>query len=104
MLEFRISKYDPKLRDANGAYLHDTWNSYSDIGKVFAGSTLTIRHYQEVEDAYVQTALAFLRESQSAALTVKDLEYANADPRVSEGSMLSGSQIAHAIAEVLREE
>jgi len=39
--KYRITKYNPMNRDANGAYLLNEWTSFSDIGKTFDGKTLT---------------------------------------------------------------
>jgi|SRR5687767_8429806 len=34
MNEYRITKYDPRLRDSSGAYsLPEEWTSYSDVGR-----------------------------------------------------------------------
>ena len=62
MLEFRITKYDPALRDANGAFLGDDWISFGEIGDTFNGKELTITEYERVERAYVVTAVQFLRD------------------------------------------
>ena len=37
---YRITKYDPTLRDAEGRYLPWTWTSYSDIGRAVNGCAL----------------------------------------------------------------
>lgn len=63
MFEYRITKYDPALRSASGAYARKEWTSRSDIGCSFEGVVLTLAAYQRVEDAYVDVALAFLMES-----------------------------------------
>ena len=104
MFEYRITKYDPAYRDPTGAYLHNTWTSYSDIGKVFDGALLTPEEYKRFEDAYVATAVAFLQESDCKALTVNGLECHRETPPSQDGGSLSVPQIAEAIRGMLRDE
>lgn len=74
MNRYRITKYDPAWRDANGAYTKADWTSIGDVGHRFDGETLTMAAYQQTEDAYVQTILAFLQAARLDALKVTDLE------------------------------
>jgi hypothetical protein len=74
VFEFRITKYDPRYRDAQCVFTRDEWISRDDIGHSFSGVTLTEAEYQRVEDAYVATALAFLREAGIGSLAVHGLE------------------------------
>ncbi len=105
MFEYRVTKYDPSFRDANGAFTRDEWISVTDIGRSFGGEKLTREEYQRVEDAYVATALAFLREAGVEALTVAGLENHGGTPLAfTEGSVLLLEQIGEVIRWVLREE
>lgn len=74
MHTFRITKYDPLRRDADGAYRHPDWTSISDIGKEFNGKLLTEDEYARVESSYVEAAKSFLSEAETGGLWVKDLE------------------------------
>jgi hypothetical protein len=74
MFQYRVTKYDPRNRDEAGHYLHDEWTSYSDIGKSFQGTILTVDDYTRVENAYVEVALAFMLESKSDGLRISCLE------------------------------
>lgn len=74
MLRFRISKYDPRLRDNQGRYLKPEWTSISDIGRTFAGEVLTAEAYLKVEDAYVAAIRDFLSACQIDSVRVTDLE------------------------------
>ncbi len=74
MFQYRISKYDPSFRDAEGRYTRDEWIMAGQIGESFDGVVLTREEYQRVEDAYVTVARGFLRESGVASLTVMGLE------------------------------
>lgn len=74
MYAYRITKYDPRRRDATGAYQGADWTSWSDVGSTFAGHELTIADYLAVEDAYVATVRAFADEAGVKSLVVRDLE------------------------------
>ena len=105
MLDHRITKYDPALRDPHGAYTRDEWTAFSDIGRAFGGVVLTPDAYRRVEDAYVTVALAFLREAGVASLAVAGIEDRGAGPLpFGEGSVLGLEALDDAIRRVLREE
>ena len=72
--EYRITKYDPGLRDTGGAYLVDEWTAFSDIGSRFAGRVLTKAEYLRVENLYLNALEAFLNEAAVPTLTIRDLE------------------------------
>jgi hypothetical protein len=105
MLQFRLTKYDPALRDPDGAFRRPTWTSVNDIGRVFAGHKLTCGEYDKVEFAYVRCALAFMREAGVKALRIDGLEY---DPRkpapAAVGTAVTLDKAGPLIAAVLREE
>ena len=103
--EYRVTKYDPALRDGRGAYIADDWTSVKDVGRAFGGVVLTDAEYRRVERAYIDSAVAFLREGGLNSLTVKGLE----NPKevaleVDEGSVLSLERLGDVIRKILREE
>lgn len=103
MFEYRVTKYDPDLRDGV-AYLRDEWTSFSDIGQSFNGVVHTESEYQRVEDAYATAAVAFLREAGVVSLSVCGLENHNTIPlTIREGSALSLAQIGRVVRRILRE-
>ena len=105
MLQYRISKFDPSFRDAEGRYTRDEWIMAGQIGKSFDGVVLTLQEYQRVEAAYVNVALGLLRESGLASLTVRGLENPHAQPiALGEGSTLGLEQLAEVIRRLLRED
>ena len=53
MFQYRVSKYNPKMRDDNQSYTKDEWTSFSDIGKEFPCGRLTEKEYLEVEKNYI---------------------------------------------------
>jgi hypothetical protein len=105
MNEYRITKYDPSFRNHAGAYTRDEWISVSDIGQSFAGVTLTREEYERVEGAYVEAAIAFLREAGVSALSVEGLENQRGHVlNFREGSLLSLEQVGDVLRRILREE
>jgi hypothetical protein len=104
MIEFRITKYNPAFRAANGAYQGDDWTSISDIGKIFNGIELTRTEYERVEHAYVTTALKFLQDSGISSLKVSELENNFGFPLApANDEHLSLSQITVTLSSLLRE-
>lgn len=73
-LQLRLTKYNPACRDLNGAYLLDDWTSFSDIGKSFAGKTLTEPEYLNVESKYLSALQDFLHEAGVDRLKLTALE------------------------------
>lgn len=74
MHPWRVSRYDPKGRDASGAYREETWTSVHDIGKMFAGQTLTAEAYLRAEQSYVRTVGEIHLASGAPALRAIDVE------------------------------
>ena len=105
MNEYRVTKYDPALRDSTGAYTNEEWTMFSDVGRSFRCVVLTESEYKQVEETYVQTALAFLAESGLAELTIKGLENPQKKRlEFSEGTILSSNRVGDVIRRLLREE
>jgi hypothetical protein len=97
MGEFRISKYDPALRNSDGSFVGETWTSISDIGRVFQGELFTEEEYLATEEAYVAAIRSTMRACGIEELRVKDLEV------LQEGSdsvPRSGNQVAPALVPV----
>jgi hypothetical protein len=72
--QYRITKYDPSLRDSSGAFMGNEWTSYSDVGRIFDGVPLPEFEYLNVEAAYLFSVEAFLREAKIATLQLRGLE------------------------------
>jgi len=103
MIEYRVTKYNPALRDANGAYLADEWILFKQIGSAFGGVVLTEAEYLRVELAYINSATAFLQEGGLDSLTVEGIE----NPKrltleFGEGSVLSLERVGEVIRQMLR--
>lgn len=80
MHQWRITKYDPRLRDDGGAYTGTDWTSATDVGKTLSGHQLGLEEYLATEDRYVSAAGRFLQESQVSSLVVAELEPAGEVP------------------------
>jgi hypothetical protein len=100
-----VTKYNPAFRDASGAYLADEWTSVTDIGREFGGVTLTSDEYGRVEQAYIDSALAFLKEGGQTSLRIEGLENpAGCALNVGEGSVVSIEQVGDLIRQILLRE
>jgi hypothetical protein len=78
---YRITKYNPQKRDAQGAYLDRLeWTAISDIGKPEANSP-TGEEYDSVENAYVNAVKAVLNDTKLSELKVSgfELHHTNSD-------------------------
>lgn len=74
MCAYRISKYNPSLRNENGRYLNDEWTSYSDIGKTFYNKVFTKDDYLFFENKYCDTVLSVLEYLNIKSVTIENLE------------------------------
>jgi len=61
--QYRVTKYDPSLRDTTGAYTGCDWISRSDIGRMFDGGMLSETVYLNVENSYLSAMRSFLDEA-----------------------------------------
>jgi hypothetical protein len=103
--EFRVTKYDPALRDERGAFTGKEWTSFRDVGCSFDGVALTQEEYEKVESAYVNVALSFLEEGGVTTLRVASLEshrVKNLDFK--EGEVQSLDRVREVIPRLLRAE
>jgi hypothetical protein len=105
MQHYRVTKYDPARRDVSGAYPTDDWTSHSDIGQSFGGHTLTEERYAAVENAYLESAVAFLKEAGVRELAVVGLENAGAHvDSPPEGAVIPTERLPAVLRSLLREE
>lgn len=73
MNKYRISKYNPLFRDANGRYTKEDWTAISDIGKIFEGNIFTAEEYKSTEDKYVKTVQLIMEYTNVPFIVVSDL-------------------------------
>lgn len=103
MKQYRVTKYDPILRDDRGAYVRAEWTEFSDIGYSFNGAPLTEAEYLSVENAYIVAASEFFRESGVSSLVVRGLEnHRQAEVAFDEGDNLSLEQVSGVLSRMLR--
>ncbi len=74
MYHWRITKYNPSLRDPQGNFLDNEWISYSDIGKFYDDKQFTRKDYLVIEDAYVNAVIEFMNYLKISSLRVVALE------------------------------
>ncbi len=105
MNEYRVTKYNPAFRDRSGAYTTVEWTLFRQIGQTFSGVQLTSEVYERVEEAYIQAALSFLRESGLLSMKVEGLENSRNHPlEFQNNSILPLDCIGEIIRRILREE
>ncbi len=69
--QWRVTKYNPALRDDNGYYtLVEEWTCPSEIGKTINGNEFTLEEYLRVEAAYIDTVVQFLNASDLDSLRI----------------------------------
>lgn len=102
MYSYRVSKYDPSLRNDKGEFTLETWTSRSDIGQKFSGNILTESEYQKVEDQYIETAIELLEANGCRGLEIRGLE--NHQGQFNEGDYISLDKLGEVFRSVLREE
>jgi hypothetical protein len=100
--EFRVTKYDPALRDESGAFVGEDWTSVSEIGTSVAGKQLTLARYLDVEARHLIAVAGFLDESGVEAVRVDGL-YQDG-PRYSNGQQLRPLEAIEAVRLNLREQ
>jgi hypothetical protein len=71
---WRITKYNPKYRRSNGAFLNDEWCIYSEIGKSFNNVRFDFKEYARVEGLYVSAIELFMVCHNIAALQINTLK------------------------------
>lgn len=72
--QWRITKYNPDLRDEYGSYtLEKEWTCSSEIGKIIYGKEFTLGEYLRVEAAYINTVMKILSECELITLRVLQL-------------------------------
>ena len=74
MYSWRITKFDPTLRNDNGAFKYDEWTSVSDIHKKFNNIELTLESYISAENAYVNAIMLMMRSNSVDFFKISDLE------------------------------
>jgi hypothetical protein len=99
MNQYRVTKYDPALRNASGAYPGGEWTSFGDVG-----TSVSSTDYERLESAYIEAATAFLDESGVTQLAVRGLEHSGRPVSVTEGLFLSPPEWAVEFRAVLRDE
>ena len=69
--EYRISKYNPKFRNAKGHYIPDEWTYFDQVGTRIAGRVLTMKEYLQTESAYLKVLEAILSEADIRHLNIR---------------------------------
>jgi hypothetical protein len=70
---YRITKYDPGLRNDAGHYTREEWTHFAQVGKRVAGRRLTAREYLRTEALYLSALKAVLLEANVSSVQVRGL-------------------------------
>lgn len=70
---WRVTKYDPVLRDIHGTFTGDDWVLFSEVGANFDAGKLTFERYLQIETAYVSAVTSFMAEAGFSKLSVRQL-------------------------------
>lgn len=101
---YRVTKYDPPLRDETGAYTGDDWSMFKEVGEMFDGVRLTLSTYLDVEARHLVALASFFDESGTSKVVAKDVEDGGGTFRVREGDQLSPVDAIEAVRQMLRDE
>lgn len=97
-MEYRVTKYDPKNRDRFGRYLRlAEWTCFSDIGE-----SVTQQEYLLTEEAYIDSAIAMLLETNCEGLFICGLEERESPVQFQEGNFVTPSELKDLFQVVLR--
>ena len=114
MFHWRITKYNPKMRNRDGSFSGNEWTSYSDIGKKYHNQEFTYQQYMEIENKYIQSILLFMNCLGINSLRLSKLEKNNSPnfgdlnihkffDSLKEGNILNKDEIVKVARMVLRE-
>lgn len=98
---WRVTRYDPAMRDSRGAYKADTWTSISDIGREIDGHKLTFDEYSAAEDSYVAAFMRFAEAGGVKRVEVRGFEHGEG---LNEGLILDVDGAADVLRRILRED
>jgi hypothetical protein len=104
---YRLTKYDPALRDDAGRFPDDlpsSWTAFADVGNVFGGTRLTLPIYLDTEANYLVAVASFIEESGIAKLVAQGVENTDGGFRVHEGQELAPVEAVEAVRQMLRED
>ena len=93
----RITKYDPRNRDASGRYTQEEWTSVTDIGRDFPTGVLTASEYLSVENLYVNAVASVLDTLQVSTLSISELDEKNEFHHLSPELKKNSTEIAFPI-------
>ena len=100
--EFRITKYNPSLRNESGHYLIDEWTEFTDIGKSFNGAILTHNEYRKIEVKYINAAIMMLAEAGIEDMMIESLENHQGNKDIQNNQLVAIGQIPVVIKSILR--
>jgi hypothetical protein len=115
MFVYRVTKYDPAMRDSAGRFSGQDWTSISDIGKSTGGVLLSESDYLRSENAYIEAVRRMFSAAKIEFLFITGLErissplvqindgVLDACHQVKDKKAVSGVELEHVVRGCLRE-
>ncbi|PSL40889.1 hypothetical protein B0H99_10321 [Planomicrobium soli] len=106
MKSIRVTKYNPRNRDANGHYtLVEEWTSISDVGDSYEDQVFTIDQYLAAEEKYIKAVEVLLQNTGVTNLKIVSLENHNneTDLNLAEGKTIPRRLVKELVKMILRE-
>lgn len=106
MKSIRVTKYNPKNRNASGNYtLVEEWTSISDVGDSYEGQVFTMDQYLATEEKYVKAVEVLMQKTGIINLKIVSLEnHSNeSDFDLTEGKTIPRKFVKELVKMILRE-
>jgi len=97
MVDYRVTKYDPKHRNELGHYLLDEWTEFSDVGE-----SVTLEDYERFESAYISAAEDIARSWDSSTFTISGLEDYHNNTELKDGQRIPLADLSSVLRSLLR--
>ena len=100
MFEYRVTKYNPEKRNEMGHYTDDEeWTDFSEVG-----TKVSLEEYLNIESAYINLAIDFMKYSGVSFLKVVGLEDYKNKNKLKENESISVDTLESILRSILRNE
>ena len=99
MHEYRVTKYDPAKRNEKGWCLDDDWTGFGEVGH-----KCSLGEYLDVENAYLNSAIEFISNSQITALQINSIENRSIRCNFEENQLIPVDSLEPILRSMLRED
>ena len=100
MAHFRITKYNPANRDADGTYNKPKeWTNFSDVG-----SSVTLEKYEKIEMGYIDTIVQIFKFCKIDTFSISGLENRSSESSHKEGDVVDLNELKKVMKAIFRGE